>query len=126
MGLIGVLLYVATVRWAVSLMAKMVSAGEVNRSDLARLTVPAYVAGGILFVAAAVFNPVGPSLILASGAGASLGLTFGLLLVPRMIEAETEQRTVAQFLPLNWSWIIVAVLVAAVFIGVFGPGVRLP
>jgi hypothetical protein len=82
MGLTGLALFAATVRRAASVMGRMVRQGAVDRNDLSRLTIPAYLAGGVLFVVASVFNPVGPSLILGSGAGASLGLTFGLLLVP--------------------------------------------
>ena len=78
-------------------------------------------------MAASALNPIGPSLILASGAGASFGLTFGLLLVPRMVESKAEHPgPLAQSLPFSWSWIFFAVFVAAVFIGVFGPGVRWP
>jgi hypothetical protein len=126
MGLTGVVLFTAVVRWAASVMARMIRQGAVNRHDLSRLTLPAYLAGGVLFVAASVFNPVGPSLILGSGAGASLGLTFGLLLVPRILEDKTEQQSPpGPSLQFSWSWLLAAIFVAAIFIGVFGPGVRL-
>jgi hypothetical protein len=126
MGVTGIALFTAAVRWAAFAMGKMVRQGAVNRNDLSRLTIPAYLAGGILFVAASVFNPVSPSLILGSGAGASLGLTFGLLLVPRILENKTEQQSPpGPSLQFSWSWLLAAIFVAAIFIGVFGPGVRL-
>ena len=74
---------------------------------------------------ASVFNPVGPSLILGSGAGASLGLTFGLLLVPRILDDKTEQSPPRPSLQFSWGWLLAAIFVAAIFIGIFGPGVRL-
>jgi hypothetical protein len=127
MGLVGALSYATIVRWSASVMARMVIQGAVNRSDLVRLTVPAYFAGGILFVAASIFNPVGPALIVASGAGASFGLTFGLLLIPRLAENTAQLQGEAQSpLQLSKSWLLAAVIVAVVFIGMFGPGVRLP
>lgn len=126
MGLLGIALFTATVRWAASVMGRMVRQAAVNRNDLSRLTVPAYLAGGVLFVAASVFNPVGPSLILGSGTGASFGLTFGLLLVPRILEDKTEQQSLSgTSLQFSWGWLLAAIFVAAIFIGVFGPGVRL-
>ena len=126
MGLTGIALFTAAVRWAASAMGKMVRQGAVNRKDLSRLTIPAYLAGGVLFVAASVFNPISPSLILGSGAGASLGLTFGLLLVPRILEDKTEQQSrPGPSLQFSWGWFLASILVAAIFIGVFGPGVRL-
>ena len=126
MGLIGIALFSATVRWAASVMGRMVRQAAVNRNDLSRLTVPAYLAGGVLFVAASVFNPVGPSLILGSGAGASFGLTFGLVLVPRILEDKTEQQSSSgTSLQFSWGWLLAAIFVSAIFIGVFGPGVRL-
>jgi hypothetical protein len=125
MGLTGLALFAATVRWAASVMGRMVRQGAVDRNDLSRLTIPAYLAGGVLFVVASVFNPVGPSLILGSGAGASLGLTFGLLLVPRILDDKTEQSPPRPSLQFSWGWLLAAIFVAAIFIGIFGPGVRL-
>jgi hypothetical protein len=126
MGLTGVALFTAAVRWAASVMGTMIRQGAVNRSDLGRLTLPAYLAGGILFVAASVFNPVSPSLILGSGAGASLGLTFGLLLVPRILEGDKEQQSpLGRSLQFSWGWLLAAIFVAGVFVGIFGPGVCL-
>lgn len=127
MGLTGIVLFAATVQWASSVMGKMVDQGVVKRNDLGRLTIPGYFTGGILFVTASIFNPISPSLILGSGVGASLGLTFGLLLIPRMLEnkMEMEEMGIATPLPLSWSWLLAALFVAALFVGVFGRGVRL-
>lgn len=128
MGLIGVCLFGASVRWAAATMAAMISEGTVNHRDLTRLTVPAYFAGGILFMAAAVFNPVGPALILTSGAGASFGLTFGLLLIPGMVKdgLALDQAINPASLPLSRGWIFAGAVVGAIFIGVFGRGVPIP
>ena len=131
MGALGIISFITIVRWSARVMASMVNEGLFDRRDMIRLTVPPYFAGGVLFIAASVFNPVGSALILGSGAGASLGLTFGLLLAPGMIkdmtksEAAHQQEAKPPSLPLSKSWIVAALLMAAIFIGIFGPGVRL-
>ncbi|HEY1937612.1 MAG TPA: hypothetical protein VGJ33_06740 [Candidatus Angelobacter sp.] len=126
MGLLGVILFAFSVRWAASIMAEKVYQGSVDHADLSRLTVPTYLAGGILFVAASALNPYSPGLILVSGAGASFGLTFGLLLVPGMVKnVRVGDSLPANALELNWGWVVFAVLVAGIFIGVFGRGIAL-
>ena len=122
MGIVGLVLYLAVVRWAAALLTALVECSNIDIRELSRLTVPAYLAGGLLMILAAVFNPFSPSLILLSGAGASLGLTWGLLLIPGMVKA--RQTSDPQFLPLNWVWVGVGAAVAIVFIGVFGRGFR--
>ena len=130
MGLIGLCLFAASIRWATTTMIAMIREGSVNPRDIARLTVPAYFAGGFLFVVASVFNPYGRAFILPSGAGASFGITFGLLLIPGMVknaayrhqEAEQEPASLA----FSKSWIFAGALVGAIFIGIFGRGILLP
>jgi len=125
MGLVGLGLYFVFVRWAGALMTRFVELGEIGRNDLPWLTVPAYLAGGALMTLAAVFNPFSPSLILLSGVGASLGLTWGLLLTPGIVAQRTSNTRVdAQVLSSNWQWIALAAVVAILFVAVFGPGVR--
>ena len=126
MGLVGLGLYFVFVRWAGALMARFVDLGEISRDDLPWLTIPAYLAGGALMTLAAVFNPFSASLILLSGVGASLGLTWGLLLIPGIVERRTSNtRMDSQVLSSNWKWTALAVVVAIFFVAVFGPGVRL-
>jgi hypothetical protein len=125
MGLVGMALYWLSIRWAAAQMADLVREGKIFRGDLVRLTLPAYLTGGVLLTVAAIFNPFSPSLILLSGAGASLGLTWGLLLVPGMVESQTRaQESAPDVLAFSWRWITLAAAVAVAFVGVFGPGLR--
>lgn len=125
MGMVGLGLYFAFVRWAGALMARFVELGEISRSDLPWLTVPAYLAGGALMTLAAVFNPFSASLIRLSGVGASFGLTWGLLLIPGIVvQGTSNTRMDSQILSSNWKWTALAVVVAILFVAVFGPGVR--
>lgn len=133
MGLVGLCLFAACIRWATTAMTTMIREGSVNPRDIVRLTLPAYFAGGILFVVASVFNPYGPGFILPSGAGASFGITFGLLLVPGMVKNEAKHHREAgsageepASLPFSKRWIFAGALVGAIFIGIFGRGILLP
>jgi N-carbamoylputrescine amidase len=51
---------------------------------------------------------------------------IGLLLVPRILEDKTEQQSPpVPSLQFSRGWLLAAIFVAAIFIGIFGPGVRL-
>ena len=124
MGLVGLATFMTSVFWAGSVMRAWVAAGEVAPADVPHLTGPPYFAGGLLFVLASLFNPVGPAMILASGIAASFGLTFGLLIVMRDSFSAPAGQPVPQPLPLSWGWVGLGLGAAAVFVGVLGPGVR--
>lgn len=71
LGLAGATLYVLAIRWTASSMLGLVNRGEVALVDLQRLVLPAYLTAGAVMTIASVFNPISPTLILLSGAGAS-------------------------------------------------------
>jgi hypothetical protein len=126
MGLAGSALYFLFVRWAGALMTKLVDLGSISRRELSRLTLPAYLTGGVLLTSAAVFNPFSHSLILLSGVGASLGLTWGLLFIPQIAVPHTQQKAATfSTLPFSWTWTSVAAVIALIFVALCGPGVRL-
>src|SRR5581483_11888645 len=128
LGLAGATLYVLAVRWTASCMSDLVDRGEVALPDLQRLVVPAYVTSGALMTFASVFNPISPSLILLSGAGVSFGLNSGVLFIPGIVAAATahSQTRASRPLQFNFLWFALAIVIAAVFIGVLGPGIRFP
>ena len=82
-------------RWIASSIRAFVQSGDITRRDLRRLVFPAYIASGILVTGASLFNPIGPSLILTAGVGASFGLNFGLLFIPGMVGNHTLDRATA-------------------------------
>jgi hypothetical protein len=125
LGLVGLALYVLAIRWLAAFMFDMANHGEVALGDLRRFVVPAYLAGGAVMTIASIFNPISPSLILLSGAGASVGLNVGLLLLPAMVADKTRrQALVTRPMPFSVLWFTVALVVSALFIGVLGPGIR--
>jgi len=125
LGIAGAMLYVLAIRFAAMSMADLVNRGEVAMADLQRLILPAYLAGGTVMTIASVFNPISPSLILLSGAGASFGLNAGLLFLPNMVVA--NERCLTQVtcpMPFSLSWFALGIVVSALFIGVLGPGIH--
>ena len=124
MGVVGLALYFVFLRWAVALIIRFIEDRNLDRGDVARLTVTAYVTGGVLMTMASVFNPFGRQLILMSGIGASFGLTWGLLLVAPIVESRTKNSGPSEHLGFSLQWTSLAIITAVLFVGVFGPGIR--
>jgi hypothetical protein len=123
---IGIIAYMVAMRLAARMAAVWIETGQLSRAELRRITVFSYVAGGLVMVMASAMNPVGVQLVLTSGVGASFGLTWGLLLIPRMIRSvAAHQDSLATPLPLHKGWIAAGLLVAIGFVGVLGPGIQL-
>jgi hypothetical protein len=125
LGLAGATLYVLALRWTASYLSELVNRGEVASGDLRRLVLPAYLAGGAVMTIASIFNPISPSLILLSGAGASFGLNSGLLFLPGMVAGNARSQTlVTRPMPLSFFWLALGLVVSGIFIGVLGPGIH--
>jgi len=122
----GAALYAGGVSLIATNAISLIRQDGIDRRELRRLIFPAYVAGGLLFVAGAAFNQVSPSLILLSGVSSGFGAMAGLAIVPRLVEQRT-MGSASSALSLRFSpgWVIAGVLVALVFIAILGPGVRL-
>jgi len=90
-----------------------------------RLTVVPYFSGGVFSCIAGAFNPVGMILVAISAAAASFGGTSGLLWMRKLLRRHSFAPITGPTpeLSRNWVWIVVAAIVAALFIGVLGPGV---
>ena len=126
MGLAGLALYLMIIRQASRLILTPVKEGLVSLGEVERLTVSAYLGGSSAMVAASLFNPIGPSLIVISGIGASFGLTCGLLRVAPIVSghAGRGQSPVGQPITLHRGWIAAGVCVAILFIALLGPGIQ--
>lgn len=125
LGLAGAALYVLAIRWTARSLSDLVNGCKVALADLQRLILPAYLAGGAVMTIASVFNPIGPSLILLSGAGASFGLNSGLLFLPGIVAAKARSQTsVTRPGRFSLFWIALGIVVSGLFIGVLGPGIH--
>jgi hypothetical protein len=126
LAIVGGVLYVWAVRLGADAMRGLVNDGLVDWHDINRLVLPAYLAGGILLTAASVFNPISPRLILLSGVAASFGSSCGLLNIAGLVgQRNAEVAPPLQTLPQSRGWILAAIPVAGVFVGLLGPGITL-
>ena len=94
------------------------------RSTVWSLVVPAYVAGGIISIAAGLFGPLPLKWALFVGGG-MFGVTFWFLLLPLRIRARTIPTQDSFLIPRSVGWLVVGILVASAFVFVLGPGFSL-
>ena len=122
----GLVTYAGSLSIVAAAIASRVRSGQVDRRDVPRLAIPAYVAGGLLLVAGSALNPISPSLILMSGLSSGFGAMFGLAFIPRVVERRTADGAAgAPGLRASRAWVACALLVAAIFVGILGRGVPL-
>jgi len=90
------------------------------------LTIIPYIAGGILYTVAGMFNPVGVILVGLSAAAASFGGTSGMAWMTQYLGSRFVPRIPNDPLTVQRSrgWIIAALITVTIFVGVLGPGVR--
>ena len=91
-----------------------------------KLTLVPYFTGGILSCTAALFNPVGMFLVAISAAASSFGGTSGLAWMWRIAKHVRVPNGAVEPPPLSRSrgWMIGAAVVGALFVVVFGPGLK--
>ncbi len=119
-------IYAASILASARALRALCAAGIVAPSSVEHLCALSYVGGGLVLTAGAVFNPVSPWYILSSGAATGFGAMAGLMLVPVRLRAVSAGGDAAgERLELGWPWVAAGVVATAVFVGVFGPGVRL-
>jgi hypothetical protein len=94
---------------------------SMKRSKL--LSVPAYIAGGLLFCLSGLFNPVGPVLIAISAAAASFGGASGLLWLTRFTRGSKRSAEPAE-LERSYAWIIAGGIVSLIFVAILGPSIH--
>lgn len=124
LGLVGVAAYAGTVVFAARTLARAVASKLVAREEIVRLIFPAYVAGGILLVAASAFNPISPVLILTSGVSSGFAAMAGLTVVPSLVAKWTagiESGDVA--IARSVGWIVGGAVIGILFVAVIGRGI---
>ena len=128
MVIFGAGLYIECVRRSLLELLPLVGNRLPDRWQHARqLTVVSYIAGGLLALLAGLLNPVGMVLVATSAAAASLGGTSGLAWMWTLLQSPEFPKSQLQLGPITRApaWIAAAAVVAALFIGVLGPGIHL-
>lgn len=97
--------------------------GRAARSIAWQLVVPAYLAGGIVTVASALFSQLDAKWAQLQAAGGTFGLTIWLLLLPLVIPGPPP-REIFQ-IPTSVAWIVAGALTAVIFVAVLGHGISL-
>jgi hypothetical protein len=125
-GLAGLGLYAGSIYASLLALRRLVAAGIIAESNVDRYCTSSYWLGGALITAGAVFNPENPWFILTSGAATGLAAMIGLLLLPPLLlRSSSNGGSMQESLRIGWVWVVAGAVAAVVFIGVFGPGVRL-
>lgn len=123
MAIFGGALYFLLARRSAHWLRSLVGSDEqsIRRGKL--LTVPAYVAGGVLFCLSGLFNPLGPIMIAISAAAASFGGASGLLWLTEF-PLRGEHSAEPAELHRSYVWIVAGCVVSLIFVAILGPGVH--
>ncbi|HYT75377.1 MAG TPA: hypothetical protein VEL79_11550 [Vicinamibacterales bacterium] len=124
MAVFGGGLYFLLARQSARRLRALVGSDELSMWRSKLLTVPAYVAGGLLFCVSGLFNPVGPVLIAISAAAASFGGASGLLWLTEFLRGP-EHRAERADLGRSYVWIGAACVVSLIFVAILGPSIHL-
>ena len=126
--LLGASTYWLATRWAMGQLGRRLrSSGAARVAEANRYTLSAYAVGGLLSLAAGLFEPGGALIVLIAGVAASLGGTSGLAWGPQLLHDPRvgEPAEPALRVTRDWRWIVAGAVVAAVFVFVLGHGVTL-
>ena len=123
MAVLGGALYFLLARRSGQWLGALVGSDDLSMRRSGLLTVPAYVAGGLLFCLSGLFNPVGPVLIAISAAAASFGGASGLLWLIQFTRGSTRSAQPAE-LGRSYAWIVAGCIAAVIFVGILGPGIH--
>jgi hypothetical protein len=123
MAIFGGASYFLLARQAAHWLRSLVGDDELSMRRSRLLTIPAYVAGGVLYCLSGLFNPVGPILIAISAAATSFGGASGLPWLtqfPRRGERSAEPAELDR----SYVWIVAGCVVSLIFVGILGPSVH--
>lgn len=125
-GFFGIVLYIASIAVSFITLRRLCSSGITTTPSAERYCIISYWAGGIIVTVAAAFNPISPWFILTSGAAVGFGAMLGLFALPVLLRRNPPTVAFAsESLHIGWPWITAGTIALVVFIGVFGPGLRL-
>jgi len=121
MAVFGGGLYFLIARASGQWLGALVGSDDLSMRRSRRLTIPAYIAGGLLFCVSGLFNPVGPILIAISAAAASFGGASGLLWLTQFTRGGSTQPAE---LERRYGWVVAGCVAAVIFVGILGSGIH--
>lgn len=123
MSIFGGALYFLLARQSAQWLRSLVGSGELLMRRSKLLTVPAYIAGGLLYCLSGLFNPVSPVLIAISSAASSFGGASGLLWLTQFLR-RGEHSAAAAELDRSYAWIVAGCVASLIFVAVLGPSIH--
>jgi hypothetical protein len=124
MSVFGGALYFLLARQSAKWLGSLVGNGDLSMRRSQLLTVPAYIAGGLLYCLSGLFNPVGPILIAISAAASSFGGASGLLWLTQFLRRAELSAAPAAALDRSYVWTVAGCLVSLFFVAILGPGIH--
>ena len=127
MTIFGAVAYGLSARFVLRELRPLIGSDPASRRvRAARLSKIAYFTGGSLSCIAGSLNPDGFILVALSAAAFSFGGTSGLLWALNWLRGKIPPGSFEEPAPIrrSWAWIVGASVLAAVFIGIIGPGVQ--
>jgi hypothetical protein len=124
MSVFGGALYFLLARQSAQWLRSLVGSGELAMRRSKLLTVPAYIAGGLLYCLSGLFNPVGPVLIAISAAATSFGGASGLLWLTEFLRRGEHSAAPAAALDRSYVWIVAGCVVSLIFVATLGPSIH--
>lgn len=107
-------------------LSRLVGSGvTAARSTAWKLVAPAYLTGGFITVASALFSQLDAKWAQLEAAGGTFGLTIWLLLLPLRLPSPASSTTRPFVLDRSWAWIAAGIVTALLFIGVLGRGISI-
>ena len=120
MAIFGFVLYFLLARGSARALRPLVGNNEHSLRRGRQFTIPAYLAGGLLYCVSGLFNPLGPVLIAISAAAASFGGASGLLWLTALLRHFKGPDTVPAF-DRRRGWIGAGFVASVIFIALLGP-----
>ena len=124
MSVFGGALYFLLARQSAQWLRSLTGSGEFSMRRGKRLAIPAYIAGGLLYCLAGLFNPVGPILIAISAAASSFGGASGLLWLTQFLRRGEHPAAPAAALDRSYVWIAAGCVVSLIFVATLGPSIH--
>ena len=123
MAVFGGALYFLFARQSAQWLRAIVGSDDLSMRRSRLLTIPPYIAGGLLFCVSGLFNPVGPVLIAISAAAASFGGASGLLWLTQFLRGSGGSAQRAE-LGRSYVWIVAGCVASLIFVAILGPGIH--
>jgi hypothetical protein len=123
---VGAASYYLSMRIVGSTLVRSMGVSLEDVARFRRFTVVPYVSALLIEVCAGWLNPFGLKYVLLSAAAATGGANCALLWMRHYLSKNITPGPRREPLVRSYAWIVAAVFLSAIFIGILGPGVHLP